>query len=542
MKMLPCLGAVAALGTALAFAQPAPTGSEFHVNTYTTSFQTRPVVVGTDVAGDFVVVWQSTGQDGSDLGVFARRFRGDGTPRDAQEFQVNTYTTGKQYRVSAASDGEGGFVVAWESNGQDGSSGGAFARRFSSAGVPLDAQEFRVNTYTTGPQSYPAVAVRPGGDFMVVWQDSLLEGSGKGIFGRRYDRSGAPLDGQEFPINTYTTGNQDHPAVAVDASGDFVVVWVSNGQDGSGLGVFGRRFDSSGAPLDAEEFQVNTYTTSSQYRPAIAAGGSGDFVVSWNSYLQDGSILGVFARRFDAMAAPLDAQDFQVNVQTVSHQRNPSVAADRSGDFVVTWEDVFHDGFYSGVFARRFDSTGVSPDPQDFLVNTFTTNSQYNATVASTGTGAFVVAWNSVGEEPGGTSGIFAQVYGCGDADADGLCDYDDVVLTSPLDGATLDGSNPKLVKPLFAWSPGHYDLFQVLLATDPAFTKGTFIKSGNPTAATAWTPPTKKWKSACARARSANPGNPTLYVKVVGRDRSFAKSDPNGVNESQVLELPIRP
>jgi hypothetical protein len=31
--------------------------------------------VAADPAGDFVVVWDSDGQDGSDLGVFGQRFR-----------------------------------------------------------------------------------------------------------------------------------------------------------------------------------------------------------------------------------------------------------------------------------------------------------------------------------------------------------------------------------------------------------------------------------------------------------------------------------
>ena len=33
-------------------------------------------------------------------------------------------------------------------------------------------------------------------------------------------------------------GNQTAPDVAIDAAGDFVVVWQSPGQDGSGYGVF----------------------------------------------------------------------------------------------------------------------------------------------------------------------------------------------------------------------------------------------------------------------------------------------------------------
>ena len=72
---------------------------------------------------------------------------------------------------------------------------------------------------------------------------------------------GQPVpDGPEFQVNTYTTGVQAAPSVAVDTSGNFVVVWQSSGPDGSSDGVFGQRFNNTGTP-QGTEFQVNTYTT-----------------------------------------------------------------------------------------------------------------------------------------------------------------------------------------------------------------------------------------------------------------------------------------
>jgi len=48
------------------------------------------------------------------------------------------------------------------------------------------------------------------------------------------------------------------------------------------------------------EFQANTHTSNKQENPAIAIDDSGNFVVVWNSYLQDGSSNGIFGRRFDS--------------------------------------------------------------------------------------------------------------------------------------------------------------------------------------------------------------------------------------------------
>ncbi len=141
-------------------------GSAIVVNEYTTGVQRRSVIAGSD-SGAFVVVWESEDQDGDDFGIFARLFDSDGLPTSG-EFQVNTYTTGGQTIPDVAMDPAGtGFVVVWSSTDfgggahQDGDLGGVFARVFDADGNPA-GDEFQVNTYTTGGQGSPAViAQRP---------------------------------------------------------------------------------------------------------------------------------------------------------------------------------------------------------------------------------------------------------------------------------------------------------------------------------------------------------------------------------------------
>jgi hypothetical protein len=45
--------------------------------------------------------------------------------------------------------------------------------------------------------------------------------------------------GEEFRMNTYTFEEQGYPAAAMGETRGFVAVWESDGQDGSGYGVFG---------------------------------------------------------------------------------------------------------------------------------------------------------------------------------------------------------------------------------------------------------------------------------------------------------------
>ena len=79
---------------------------------------------------------------------------------ESGEFQVNSYTTDFQMNAVVAFDPDGEFTVVWASYGQDGSNNGIFARRFNAAGAAL-ASEFQVNSYSTGDQRYPDLDCRP---------------------------------------------------------------------------------------------------------------------------------------------------------------------------------------------------------------------------------------------------------------------------------------------------------------------------------------------------------------------------------------------
>ena len=94
---------------------------------------------------------------------------------------------------------------------------------------------------------------------------------------------GDPL-GPEFRINTYTTTGVtefDSASVAVDPSGNFVVVWSAPpGLPPLGTAeIFGQRYLAGGVPVGSE-FRVNTFTPNPQYGPAGASDPFGNFVVT----------------------------------------------------------------------------------------------------------------------------------------------------------------------------------------------------------------------------------------------------------------------
>jgi S-layer homology domain len=376
---------------------------EFQVNSFTTSNQRKPSIA-VDPAGNFIVVWQSFSADGNGLGVSGQRFNVVGNPLGG-EFQVNTYTTGDQNTPSVAADGSGNFVVVWDSSTHTGEDlDGIFGQRYDSSGNPAGG-EFHVNTYTTNYQYDPRVAMNASGSFVVVWTSVGQDGDSYGVFGQRYDSAGT-AQGSEFRVNTTTTGTQYASAVGMDDSGAFVVVWAG-GTGVPNYNIFGQRYGSSGTPIGGE-FMVNTQNGMNAGQPAIAIDNDGDFAVAWSQY--DASARGVFGQRFHGDGTP-DGAQFPVNTYTTGIQTRPGVAFDSNHEFVVCWHSQGQDdpgdpgGF--GVFAQRFGDPNV-PVGSEFQVNVFTPGSQVQPAVAMNGSGNFAVAWTSQGQDGNGY-GIFAR-------------------------------------------------------------------------------------------------------------------------------------
>jgi hypothetical protein len=317
----------------------AAVGPTFQVNGPLDINQEYGPDVAMDAEGDFVVAWQSI-KDPSGAVTFpvvAQRYDFNGNPLGSN-FVVSNLG-GTNFAASVAMDAEGDFVVAYEGFGGF-ASDAVFAHRYDSNGTPL-GPVFRVNTvYMFFDNEAPNVAMDSEGDFVVTWQsDNYEEYDDRAfdILAQRYDLTGAPIGGNFLVNSVPLAGFQLAPDVAMDSAGGFVVVWEDDaGRDGSGDGVFGQLYDPTGVAVGGE-FQVNQSTYGNQYRAAVAMSGSGQFVVTWESFVPSTSD-NVYARTYDATGTPTSAE-FIVNWTTSGPHQYPDVAMDSAGDFVVVWEE-----------------------------------------------------------------------------------------------------------------------------------------------------------------------------------------------------------
>ncbi|ESQ91526.1 hypothetical protein ABAC460_05955 [Asticcacaulis sp. AC460] len=146
-------------------ASGAAVGGRVKVNTYTTRSQSSPSVVATETGG-YIVVWQSTLQDGSLLGVYGQVFDGS-SQKVGSEFRVNTTTSGSQSTPEITALDNGKFAVVWTSNPQDGDGNGAYLQLIDSSGH-LIGGEIQIADETIGSQSGPKIT-SDGDTLFVVW-------------------------------------------------------------------------------------------------------------------------------------------------------------------------------------------------------------------------------------------------------------------------------------------------------------------------------------------------------------------------------------
>ncbi|MDP6446108.1 MAG: hypothetical protein QF805_20130, partial [Pirellulaceae bacterium] len=318
-----------------------PVGSETVANATTSGDQKDPSV-GVADNGDFVVVWE--GDDSDKDGVYFQRFDSSGTAQGGETL-ANAEEKDDQKDPVVAVDADGDFVVVWQGNGP-GDSKGVFLRRYDETGTALSG-DVLVNTTTSGDQEEPAIAMASDGDFVVVWEGD--DADKKGVYLQAFDSSGSRV-GSETLVNVTTSGDQKDPRVGMADDDSFVVVWSGNGT-GDSKGVFARAFNNVGGTLSGEVL-VNTTTANDEKTPDVAVDTDGDFIVVWQG--DDADKKGIFAQRYDSTGAAVGGET-AINQTTSGDQKDPRVALDDDGDFVVVWRgNGTGDG--DGVFARQYDS------------------------------------------------------------------------------------------------------------------------------------------------------------------------------------------
>jgi hypothetical protein len=364
------------------FGDPMPVGEEFLVNTYTSNAQSWPsVAVLAD--GGFVVIWDGYGQANvSVTGIYGQRYNSNGAPQGSN-FLVNTYTSlSNQSSPSVASLIDGGFVVTWVYGFV-----GIYGQLYNSGGVS-QGSNFLVNTGTSVMVFGSSMAVLTDGSFILAWLGEQVS-SDVGIYGQLYNSTGISQGNNFLMSSTGYISSNAHTSVTSLINGGFVVTWcvAASSSDCSSINV--KLYNAAGVAQGSEFSVNNTYTRGFEYRHSVASLIDGDFVVIWGWYGK------IYGQLYNGTGIP-QGSNFAVSDDTHEYAGlscSLSTAGLTNGGFVVVWDD-YKQGYLSNtvISGQLYDNTGI-PQGGNFLVSTYTSDKQFDPSVARLSDGGFIVVW-----------------------------------------------------------------------------------------------------------------------------------------------------
>ena len=174
-----------------------------------------------------------------------------------------------------------------------------------------------------------------------------------------------PADSDD-PFKEVTYYNQLNPAVAMDADGDFVITWQSEVSNvlvrGSYTDIYAKTYsarnyindhsylndayvEEESEKLWPSDMMVNTVDTYTYIEVD-----PDDY--SQNYYQKDSKTVYI-------QSVVETSKEFRVNTSTTNAQRNPDVAMDLDGNFVIVWDSEGQTiSYFNGVYMQRYDKNG----------------------------------------------------------------------------------------------------------------------------------------------------------------------------------------
>jgi len=345
-----------------------PVDENFMVNDDFGSENQKLPSLAVDGNENIIVVWADDRLVGN--GIYGKRFTIDGI-QIGDQFKVNDDAGDNWTKYpSVAAYNDGSFVVTW-SDTRLGDLPQIFAQRFANDATPL-GNNFQVNFLSAAINYKPEVVCKPNGDFIICWGDAtedskynshsqIMESNSTtkkligapDIWAQQYLNDGTPI-GENFIVNDDGGFEaQMNPDIAIDASGNFVVVWEDK-RNGI-YEIYLQQYLSDGTPLGSNFKAEEIILCDRALAPSISMDQEGNFYVTWRDNRND--VYNIFCKQFSSYGIPI-GNSFQVNIETgIDYRYSPSISINESGSFTIAWTNV-DEGNYD-IYAQQFlnDST-----------------------------------------------------------------------------------------------------------------------------------------------------------------------------------------
>jgi hypothetical protein len=271
-------------------------------------------------------------------------------------------------------------------------------------------QDFRVNHVpATLNLLYPSVAVDAQGNFNIVWTNLRREkGSNRTLFNiycQRYNYNAEAL-GKNFRVNL-NPDTANMPSIAAQSSGRFAVCWRE--LNGMYPNIYFRLFNSEGVPL-ISPLKINDSITGQFSVPAVGVDLCGKYTVAWKQRRGIEPAYKIFYQQFDSLGNK-HGNNVRVDDYDNSNKERPAITIRKDNSFIITWDDQRIPGANPHIFMQIFDPGG-NPIGANQRVSEITDPLDMHivSKISSDSTGNFIVTWtDSRGIFP--ESRKYAQAY-----------------------------------------------------------------------------------------------------------------------------------
>ncbi|MFC1652355.1 hypothetical protein ACFL3F_01415 [Planctomycetota bacterium] len=243
-----------------------------------------------DLDNSFIAVWESEDLPGDSKRSICLRTIDSFAQPTGQEIVASDTPKYTCRFPDITSDGQGYVAITWL---EDRTSNSVRLRRFDSTGTPT-GDSLYVNQTSFKSLTSPQCDMNNRGYLAIVWDGDPNSAAADDIHARLFDPNGIALDDQ-FVANATTAGTQRNPSVSLNTQGSLLIGWdATSDTSDDKQDVRARLFAAYGTPL-SDEFAVNQYTLEDQVIPALTYHDNGDFIIIWQSKNQDGSGWGIFS-------------------------------------------------------------------------------------------------------------------------------------------------------------------------------------------------------------------------------------------------------
>ncbi|MGV3485998.1 MAG: GEVED domain-containing protein [Planctomycetaceae bacterium] len=281
------------------------------------------------------------------------------------------------------------YVTAWRGGNQ---SGGAniVAQIFNTQDQPV-GDEILVGTLPTGwIDQHPRVAADALGNFVVAWTETTMAGTVHAIVSRHFDSAGVPLTA---------------PATLPDPGGiEPLLVDLAMAQDGRWAIVYRdatarllvQRFAADGAAILAPTVIATTDKFASL--AALAYDDDNNLLVVWQQLASSSSNRGLRFQKFDAAADSWSPVVTLTSIPSSLYHLDPHISPADDGSFAVTWLE--RSGFNGSAFpwAQRWTADAVALTDAIQVSSIPATVSARLGSIASSANGDFALTWVASGD------------------------------------------------------------------------------------------------------------------------------------------------